>query len=267
MDGSRGERSAQNQLRKRHRMATAVVIQKIKALAKNTFYPQGSHRKAMIGPYRGITFEICPQMETRMIVFYSAYEVTVSRLLEEHLRPGMTVFNVGAHIGIHALYISKLLRRAGRVFAFEPWDENYAVLSRNVVLNVQQDFAPIQALHTAVSNEMGFAPFCQGKTDGQHHLYMDDGFPVLDVPVTTIDYTVAEWGYMPDFLLVDVEGAELQVIEGALRTIQQKPMKMILEMHTHRDALCTQLSQMDYEVKIYPRHLLALPRGIEESRN
>ena len=248
-------------------MATKTLIQKMKGVAKNTFYPPGSHRTVQIGPYRGITFEICPQMSTRMIVFYSAYEDTVSRLLADNLRPGMVVFNVGAHIGIHALYISKLLRGAGRVFAFEPWDENFAVLSWNAALNNQRGFAPIQALHTAVSNEAGFAPFCQGKTDGQHHLFMEDGIPAFSVPVTTIDNVAAEWGSSPDFLLVDVEGAECQVLEGAQHTIQQQPMKMILEMHTHREALCTQLAQMDYEVKIYPRHLLALPRGIEKSRN
>src|ERR1051326_4399342 len=48
------------------------------------------------------------------------------------VRPGMTVFDLGAHVGYYSRFLSKLVGPAGVVYAFEPNPENRAALRKNL---------------------------------------------------------------------------------------------------------------------------------------
>jgi predicted O-methyltransferase YrrM len=135
-----------------------------KGLARTVWFRDGTRRRCLAGPYAGLVFEIGPQMQMRMIVFYAAYEPEVSELLRRIVRPGMVLYDVGAHVGIHALYMAKLLKRSGSVYAFEAWPENYAVLERNIAHN--PGLAEIVPLLGAVGDRDGIASVSRGANDG-----------------------------------------------------------------------------------------------------
>ena len=68
-----------------------------------------------------------------------AYEPVVYAALTEAIREGMTVFDIGAHIGMFTLGTAKRVGSKGRVYAFEPSPETALILERHVALNAWQD--------------------------------------------------------------------------------------------------------------------------------
>lgn len=68
----------------------------------------------MFGPARGLWLEISPPLMNRLSVFFRAYEANVTQHLQRIVQPGMTAIVVGAHVGIHTLYIAKLVGKTGR---------------------------------------------------------------------------------------------------------------------------------------------------------
>ena len=63
-------------------------------------------RRVLFGPYQGLTFGLSAPMATRHSIFFRAYEPNVQAMLAAWVRPGMTVYVVGAHVGLPALYIA-----------------------------------------------------------------------------------------------------------------------------------------------------------------
>jgi len=171
----------------------------------------------------------------------------------------MIVFDVGAHVGVHAIYAARLLRKGGTVFAFEPWPENFAGLTKNIALNRKRT-CPIEARQMAVGDHEGVSQMVEGPTDGTHHLEANATKSTHAVELTTIDAEAERNGKAPDLILVDVEGAEMNVLEGALRVIERRHPALILEHHgsANRRKLADWLVNRGYRVEdLGPRHILA----------
>lgn len=210
---------------------SGLVWRTSKSVARKVWFRPGTARKCFIGPYAGLTFEICPQLlDSRMIVFYGAYEPEVTRLLEQVLRPGMIALDVGAHVGVHALYMAKLLRSGGLVYAFEPCPENFDLLQKNVLHN-REKTTRIIPIRKAVGATDGVAGLTLGVTDGTHHLTQPDEAATLEVEVTTLDNFWRETQQSPHLILADVEGEEMGLLEGGEKLIRQCKPKIILEHH------------------------------------
>jgi tRNA G37 N-methylase Trm5 len=73
-----------------------------------------------------------------------AWERDTVRLFERILRAGDVVVDIGAHVGYFTLIAARSVGPEGRVYAFEPDPENYALLVRNIELNGYQNIMPIQ---------------------------------------------------------------------------------------------------------------------------
>jgi FkbM family methyltransferase len=232
-----------------------------KRLSRIVWFREGAVRRCICGPYKSLRFVIGPQMHSRMIVFYGAYESEVTDLLASVIRPGMTVGVIGAHVGIHALFIAKRLQGQGQVPAFEPWPDNFRYLKENVAHNTLSRSCVVP-LPFAVGARAGTARLSAGETDGTHHITQAGETPALEVPIVTLDGYWHNIAAPPDLLLIDVEGEELSVLQGAIGLIQTAKPKLLLEHHgPDRVALLTHwLEQRRYVVSpAGPRHLYAQP--------
>ena len=240
-----------------HRSGTAGMA---KAIFRKFWFRGGKVRSALAGPYRGLRFDISPQIfNSRLYIFFRAYEPEVSDALRRLLAGNMIVFDVGAHVGVHAIYAARLLRKGGTVFAFEPWPENFAGLTKNIALNRKRT-CPIEARQMAVGDHEGVSQMVEGPTDGTHHLEANATKSTHAVELTTIDAEAERNGKAPDLILVDVEGAEMNVLEGALRVIERRHPALILEHHgsANRRKLADWLVNRGYRVEdLGPRHILA----------
>ena len=92
--------------------------------------------------------------------------------LGRHLRPGMTVLDVDAHVGYHAVHAGRLVGPTGLVLTFEPEPRNFRLLLANVWRN---GLGNVVCFPWAVSDTTGFAPLYLGDTNTGDHRLADDG--------------------------------------------------------------------------------------------
>lgn len=176
----------------------------------------------LAGPLRGAHLLIYPRNELSFIS--GLWEYWVQDALLEHIRPGDSVWDVGAYIGYFAL----LMRRAagaGNVYALEPDPANRSRLEEVLRLN---DASDIHVIPTAA-----------GSYDGEVSLVQHEGHPAtsalqgaagLTVPVTTLDTLAARIG-APRLIKMDVEGAEAEILRAAPRLVHEVRPLWILELH------------------------------------
>jgi FkbM family methyltransferase len=159
-----------------------------------------------------------------------AGNLRMHRLLDRFVRPGATVVDVGANIGYNAIHAARLAGSRGRVFAVEPTPDNLEVLRRNIesarLANVF--VAPVAAGRVA---DMRYL-FVRGARSAVNSLFAESCYAsvteVLQVPVVPLDALVDG---AADVVKIDVEGAELDVLEGMPRLLNGQPEALIVEWH------------------------------------
>jgi FkbM family methyltransferase len=154
------------------------------------------------------------------------WEPEISALLDVILKTAMTFVDVGAHIGFHTLHAARMLGPSGAVIAFEPTPEVFELLQRSVRLNGLESIC--RCMNLALSFSEGLAAFHVSTLCGHNSLYpLGDTQEESELQVKTarLDDLLRETRRI-DVVKLDVEGAELDVLEG---------MKAILA--NHRDIL------------------------------
>jgi FkbM family methyltransferase len=155
------------------------------------------------------------------------WESDIRRLLKQYVKPGTTVADIGAHIGTHTIYMSKLVGRRGRVYAFEPQRKLFRELVHNLALNGSGSVVPlryalgvkpavIQMNRSAAGNEGGTAV---GSGGDRAELRTLDSFGLENVSL----------------LKVDVEGFEDKVLAGARKTIARNRPAILVEIQGGND--------------------------------
>lgn len=152
--------------------------------------------------------------------------------IKDYTKEDAVVLDVGACIGYYTKIFDAHLGQEGRLIAFEPESDNYKDLQKiktfknNVVLE-----------NKAVSNFIGEAALFIGPHQGWHSLKQIDRFNKKDriqrVQVTTIDEYLSSVGLSyANIIKMDTEGADLEVLQGAAKTIDNSPCMVILaEIH------------------------------------
>jgi FkbM family methyltransferase len=164
------------------------------------------------------------------------WESETVRFVWGWLREGMTVLDVGAHVGQYTLLASGLVGPAGRVIAFEPHPVLGRVLRRNVSRAGCQN---VTVLPVALGRAPGPGTLVLHPPDnfGGSSLRPDEAsahHARAAVDVTTLDEALDRLGGPVHLAKIDVEGAELDVIDGALGTLAANPgILLIVEFLRH----------------------------------
>lgn len=151
------------------------------------------------------------------------YEAHMLAFFRRVLRPGMTLIDVGANIGLFSLFAAKLVGERGRVYSIEPRGENARLLLYSVALN---HFDNIMLLPTAVGESSGYSLY-RTHLGGNGSLLTkpDAGFTVPSilhptcqvVPLARLDTLVTG---RVDVIKLDIEGAEAMALRGANELIR-----------------------------------------------
>ena len=157
------------------------------------------------------------------------YERGMTRLFENVLREGMTVVDVGAHVGYYTLLAAKCVGDSGRVYAFEPEPHNYEMLIGNVLMNGYRNVVMIKE---AISDTSGVAKLHLEESMG-HSLYLGrhPSRRSIVVKTVTLDDFFESLGW-PDVHLIkmDIEGGEPAAIQGCAKLLRRcRDLKIILE--------------------------------------
>ena len=175
-------------------------------------------------------------------VLLGTYEKEQTAFFEQLLQPGAVLFDVGAHVGYYSLLSSRLVGAQGRVVAFEAMPRNARFLRHHLEAN---RCANVEVIEGAVSDRAGTARFGKGTGTGTGRL-SDAG--EFEVRTMTLDDVAAQRGLLPDFIKIDVEGAEERVLDGAARILGEK--KPVLFLSTHGAEIharcCARLEALGY---------------------
>jgi FkbM family methyltransferase len=146
-------------------------------------------------------------------------------------RRGATVFDVGANVGAYTLLFAQWVGAAGRVYAFEPAAASRAGLVRHLTIN---GLTPrVLVRNEAVAARGGHRGFVAVGTHGDNRLASAAGESTIDVPVVSLDEFCDASDAQPDVIKIDVEGAELEVLRGARRTIARRASTLALFVELH----------------------------------
>ena len=194
-------------------------------------FPRGSHRRVLRGPARGMRFVV----EDGIGVSYAVgADAAAPRHFARWVRPGMTVYDVGANKGQMALLFASLVGPTGRVVAFEPAPAEFSSLTRNLDLNGLSHVRPVQAAAADAEGELAFsyAPDhpTQGKLVDVELTYAPLSDDTITVRACCLD-GVLDDEPPPNVVKVDVEGAAAAVLRGAARIMEEAAPPLYIELH------------------------------------
>jgi FkbM family methyltransferase len=139
----------------------------------------------------------------------------------------MTIVDVGAHVGYFTMIMAKKVGSSGAIHSFEPRDLNRNFLKRHIRSN---GISNVTVYSQCVGDQYGKVMFEERTGTGTGHISSDGN---VEVDMVTLDGMVAEGKIpVPDMLKIDVEGAEILVLNGARETISSRKPKMVLAVHS-----------------------------------
>jgi FkbM family methyltransferase len=152
---------------------------------------------------------------------HRSWEPGETAFLQATLRPGMTVLDIGAHVGWFTLLAARLVGHRGLVFAFEPHPRNFDLLLANVWRN---SLANVVCFPWAVGDHAGFGELHAGDTNtGDNRLYAsDEERETIPVRIAALD-SIGALRPPLDVVKIDVQGAEGAVVRGMRNLLAASP--------------------------------------------
>jgi len=171
---------------------------------------------------------------SRTLLLFGERELEHKRILELILKPGMSVLDIGCNIGYYALMELRLIGPEGTLIGVEPSPSNAQLAKRNLELN---GYGGVEVHNKAISDNKGKKDLFMSTmsnlntfhTQGTGGIHLDG--TVSTVETDTVPGIMA--GRPLDLIRMDVEGHEVEVINGLLPAIEADEMKPMIIFETH----------------------------------
>jgi len=157
------------------------------------------------------------------------YEPLETKLVKKEIKKGDVVLDIGANIGYYTLIFAKLVGEEGKVFAFEPDPDNFALLKKNIEINGYRNVILVQK---AVSNKTAKIRLYLSEARADVHTIYDshDGRQSIEIEAVRLDDYFKNYNGRIDFIKMDIEGAEAGAIQGMpLLLRKNKHLKILTE--------------------------------------
>ena len=158
-----------------------------------------------------------------------SFEPQEIELVKQQVNLGETVLDIGANIGYYTLMFAKLVGEQGKVFAFEPEPNNFALLKKNVEIN---GYSNVVLVQKAVSNQNGTTQLylCE-ENQGMHRVYHSVFCnESLDIESLRLDDYFRGYNEKISFIKIDIEGAEYAAIQGMQNLLRRnREVKILTE--------------------------------------
>lgn len=163
------------------------------------------------------------------------YESVTMDLLSTLIKKGWISYDIGANIGQYSILLSRLVGNKGRVYCIEANPLCVYFLRANHEINNQSniDILPVALLHDTQNSEftINYGNLGLGITQGSH-LFSGKVGHNINVHAMGFDQLVNTYNLeMPDFIKIDIEGAEGKAIAGMKKTLQEKRPLLLVEVH------------------------------------
>ena len=179
------------------------------------------------------------------------------------IKPGDVIIEIGGHIGYFSMLYSQLVGPRGHVFVFEPGENNLPYLRRNLAGK-----ANTRIIEKAVSDQNGVIKFWLEDLSGQNNS-MVENYHLLDgnialaglgnqvhkkevtVQSITLDSFIEEMAsdkLSPNFVKIDVEGAELMVLKGAQNLLTRRAIPLMVEVTCDAEPIFNMMREHGYSL-------------------
>jgi FkbM family methyltransferase len=155
---------------------------------------------------------------------------------------GETVYDIGGYEGVFTLFFSNAVGPAGRVFTFEPNPRNCSKILENIQLN---RLTNVQLLQIGLGAGQGKSKLvfwpdepARGTINAsyQKSLQQKADTSCIEIQIDSLDHQIASDSLPPpDFIKIDVEAAELEVLEGMQHTLVTHRPRLFVEIHSGVD--------------------------------
>lgn len=220
------------------------------------------------GILAGFDIFVNPEKPAFGAMIVGTYDDAFWKYLQDETLAGSTIYDVGGHIGYDTMAFAKLVGAQGQVVVFEPNPSNIERLRKNVAHNREvadrieiapvavADFDGQTAFHSSayVEDESSAAGYVAGSHRPRKPDYYERAnFQKQIVPVVKLD---TFWNESNDtdlsLIKVDVEGAEHQVLAGAMQILEACRPLLLIEIHTAVTMLkvCKILFPLHYSIEV-----------------
>ncbi|MBS1512390.1 MAG: FkbM family methyltransferase [Bacteroidetes bacterium] len=153
-----------------------------------------------------------------------------------YVQQGDTILDIGGNIGQTAMMIASKTGLKGKVYSFEPFPSTFQKFSTNLTLN-----PPLQSIITVTNCALGDVPAslkmyrdCDTNSGSNRMVNSNDQAEteLIEVPVSTVDAFVATNALSKvNFIKIDVEGFEMNVLKGAEETLKKFSPSLFIELN------------------------------------
>ena len=232
-------------------------VKQLQAFIMNK-YMDGKEFVAAIsgGPAKGLVFPVKLPQDKQMWI--GTWELDFAEALQQYVKPGWVCYDIGGYKGYYSGVMA--LKGAANVFVFEPMPSNIEKIRKLIELNPS---LPIYLKEYAVSDNNGQAVFklmpeeTMGKLENSSFQKDDEAVTSLIVECITLDELINKGTPEPDFIKIDVEGAEEFVLKGASELLQRKKPFLMIEVHS--PAIGERCMQV---LKDYYKSIIVLETGL-----
>ena len=167
----------------------------------------------------------------RDLIIYGIREYETTALVKSIVAPGDVIMDIGANIGYYALMESGLAGSAGKVYAVEPNPQSVEILKRNVQMNGLKN---VKVFSLAIGDKDGAGKLNISRKSNwcsmsgeKSELFVDS----VEVAVVSVDSFIKDRA-RPDFIRMDVEGFEYEIIKGMRKLMASDGrLGLLIEVH------------------------------------
>ena len=196
------------------------------------------------------------------LYLFGVHEPVSTRCYLDCLAPGDDVIDVGSNIGYYALLAAGKVGSRGRIVGFEPAPGVFEILQQNVAYSGRDN---IEVFPCAIGAKSGTLEFFESEIPNWGSLFQNSSLMQThstSVRAITVDEIVQDRiGFHPKALRMDVEGAELLVLQGAHEVLERYKPSLFIEFHNFalgweqvRNAI-TDLRNLGYSSAVVSTHL------------
>jgi FkbM family methyltransferase len=176
-------------------------------------------------------------------------------------KKGDIVIDIGAHIGRYTITSSKRVGNTGKVVAIEADPDNFRILKRNIALNNLTNVLPLN--YAVFSTRTRMKLYEQSASAKYNSLMLARAAKsrnYVEVNADTLDSILMQNGInQVNWIKIDVEGAELEVLKGSAKTLSGENIFLFVEIHNindprHYDNVINFLKYHNYEITFEQRY-------------
>lgn len=183
------------------------------------------------GPAKGLVFPVKMPQDKQMWI--GTWELEFAESLQRAVQPGWVCYDVGGYKGYYSGIMA--LKSAKQIFVFEPFPKNIEYIKNLIKLNPTLHISLQEYAVADSTAEMKFQVMAEntmGKLATSSFNKNDAIVDVVTVQSITLDEFIAKGFPDPDFIKIDVEGAEEFVLQGARDLMKRKKPVMMIEVHS-----------------------------------